>query len=776
MVDEEATHVSRMIRAVLVGTSVMVFAGCASVSDTSPRLSVAAVEETWDSAVPAGKEHYQFAPLPPAETIAQDLEPAAPRSAAEILAEADSEFQAVKEAQALGDDAGAYDHYAQMMDRLIEAKLDAGTFARLREQYSSELNNADTLARIYDRARPDLFTGPALDGQVEGTAEINARVQAEIEAIQRAYPKSFQAGLDRSYKYLPYVRTKFAEAGLPEDLVWLAMVESQFTPKIDSRASASGMWQFMKGTGRRYGLRSDWYLDERYDWRKSTGAAVQYLSDLYEMFDGNWPLAVTAYNMGEGGLERAIKKAGGEDDLWQLLEAKSTSGRIKLESKRFYAKLLATAIVAKNPEQYGFESRPQAGEDTDPIKVSGMYSLADIEKQSGLERGTLAKLNPQFVRGYTPPSTDSILAVPTANNSRVMTALASMPELKAGTHVVQRGETLSQIAAVYRVPVNELQKTNKISSPKNLRVGQRLIIPGGVVVEADERIVMASATGAPTYTVRRGDSLSRIADKQGVSVKDLQRWNGLGSSTTIRAGQRLAVAPAQEKPKTTEPTITASAPAASKTVTASTATKQPAGEVVYHTVKKGEFPAQIAKAHGVRVDDLLAWNGLTKRSTIQIGQKLKVGVEAKVPSAAPAQKLATAAPAVDAAKPSHVVRRGETVTSIAKKHGVSTGDLLAWNGLSSKSILHIGDTLVIQQPERKVAVTSANTDMQVARTTPSGTVRHVHVVAAGERAAAIADLYDVPMETLYEWNGWTRTPVLGAGDEVVVFQPIRSQD
>jgi membrane-bound lytic murein transglycosylase D len=764
-----------MIRAVLVGTSALVFAGCASVSDTSPRLSVAAVEETWDSAVPAGKEHYQFAPLPPAETIAQDLEPAAPRSAAEILSEADSEFQAVKEAQALGDDAGAYDHYAQMMDRLIEAKLDAGTFARLREQYSSELNNAETLARIYDSARPDLFTGPALDGQVEGTAEINARVQAEIEAIQRAYPKSFQAGLDRSYKYLPYVRAKFAEAGLPEDLVWLAMVESQFTPKIDSRASASGMWQFMKGTGRRYGLRSDWYLDERYDWRKSTGAAVQYLSDLYEMFDGNWPLAVTAYNMGEGGLERAIKKAGGEDDLWQLLEAKSASGRIKLESKRFYAKLLATAIVAKNPEQYGFEARPQPGEEAEPVKVNGFYSLAEIEKQSGLERGTLAKLNPQFIRGYTPPQRDAILAVPTPHNGRVMTALASMPELHPGTHVVQRGETLSQIAAVYRVPVGELQTANRISSPKNLRVGQQLIIPGGVAVEADDRVVTASASGAPTYTVRRGDSLSRIADKQGVSVKDLQRWNGLGSSTTIRAGQRLTVAPAQEKP-TVEPSVTASAPAVSKTVTASAATKQPVGEMVYHTVKKGEYPAQIAKAHGVRVDDLLAWNGLTKRSTIQIGQKLKIGVGTKTQSAAPAQKLATAAPVVDVAKPSHVVRRGETVTSIAKKHGVSTRDLLTWNGLSSKSILHIGDTLVIQQPERKVAATSANTDMQVARTIPSGTVRHVHVVAAGERAAVIADLYDVPMETLYEWNGWTRTPVLGAGDEVVVFQPIRSQD
>jgi len=767
--------VSRAIRAVLVGAGAWALGGCASVSDGPSRPSLAAVEETWDSAVPAGKERYQFAPLPPAETVAQDLEPAAPRSTDEILAEADTAFQAAQTAQARGDDAGAYDHYAQMMDRLIEAKLDAGTFTRLREQYSSRLENAETLARIYDRTRQDQSSGPALDGQVDGTTEINDRVQAEIEAIQRAYPKSFQAGLDRSYKYLPYVRAKFAEAGLPDDLVWLAMVESQYSPKIDSHAGASGMWQFMKGTGRRYGLRTDWYLDERYDWRMATGAAVRYLSDLYEMFDGNWPLAVTAYNMGEGGLGRAIAKAGGEDDLWELLEAKSASGRIKLESKRFYAKLLATAIVAKDPEHYGFEARPQPAEETEPIKVNGTYSLADIEAQSGLERGTLAKLNPQFIRGYTPPARDAILAVPAGHNARVMTALASVPELHVGTHVVQRGETLSQIASLYKVSVGEVQTANKISSPKNLRVGQRLIIPGGNAIEADDDAVMASASGARTYTVRRGDSLSGIADKHRVSIRDLQRWNALGSSTTIRAGQKLAVAPAPSKPAA-QRVVTAAVPKSELVVTASAPAKQAAAAAVYHTVKKGEYPAKIAKAYGVSVEELFSWNGLTKHSTIDVGQKLKVGQVTNV-AAVSTQKAASAVPVTDGSAKTHVVRRGETVTSIAKKHGVSTRELLAWNGLNSKSVLHIGDSLAIQQRPSEVAAAGdarADVDTHVARA--SGTVRHVHVVVAGERATAIADLYDVPVTTLYEWNGWTRTPVLGEGDEVVVYQPIRSQD
>jgi LysM repeat protein len=183
------------------------------------------------------------------------------------------------------------------------------------------------------------------------------------------------------------------------------------------------------------------------------------------------------------------------------------------------------------------------------------------------------------------------------------------------------------------------------------------------------------------------------------------------------------------------------------------------------------------------------WNGLTKRSTIQIGQKLKVvapakSVVAKAEAApqsvaklepAPVQTAAKpeAAPAAAAAR-THTVRRGETASSIAKKYGVATKDLLAWNKLSAKSVLHIGDKLVVQSPSTKVAAL-----LQPARETQTatvGTVRHIHAVAAGESAAAIAQQYDVSIQTLAQWNGWTTPPALAAGDEVVVFQPTLPQD
>jgi membrane-bound lytic murein transglycosylase D len=674
--------VKTTIRAILVGAGAIFAAGCASVSE-GPKASSAAGGDTWTASAPAGQEHYQFAPLPPAEIISQDLGPRSDRPTSESLAEAEAEFLAAAEARERGDEAAAYQHYTEMMERLLDANIDPATFYRMREQF------ADTPGA--PSAQPEAPAGPALDRQLEASAPVNARVQAEIEAIQRVYPKSFQAGLDRSYRYLPYVHQKFAEAGLPEDLMWLAMVESQFTPKINSHAGAGGMWQFMRGTGRRYGLRTDWYVDDRYDWRKATDAAIDYLSELYGIFDGNWPLAITAYNMGEGGLARAIDSAGGEDDLWRLIETRSTSRRIAMETKRYYAKLLATIIVAKNPEQYGFERRPQPAEDAQPLKVRGFYSLAEIEKKAGIERGALAALNPQLLRGYTPPARETVLAVPAAHNGRVATVLASMPEMRPGTHVVRPGETLGKIASIYRVPVSELQSANSISSPKNLRAGQQLVIPGGVTLGDEDAVVTASAP-ARSYTVRTGDSLSEIADRHRVSVKDLQRWNRLGASTEIRAGQRLMVTAAE-------------------------------------------------------------------------------------PAAAPVRERVASAPVAQSeAASTHVVRRGETASLIAKKHGVAVGDLLAWNDLTSRSVLHIGDTLVVQNPAVRTAAAPAATVMHVAATTAGGPVRQIHSVATGEGVGEIAGQYDVSVETLYEWNGWKEAPMLGAGDEVVVFQPAPSQD
>ncbi len=665
----------RMMRLIMPCAALALVAGCATTpegADSTPRLN------SGSSSASHMAEHMQFEPLPLATVDAvEDLSAPEPRPTAELIAEAREAFAAANTAIEAGDEEAAYQNYTIMMERLLEADLDPATFYGLREEFSGILSQSFEIARNYDRPDHESGTGDYLaDFGVDHAQPLNARVQAEIDAIQRVYPKSFQAGLDRSYRYLPHIRAEFAKAGLPEDLVWLAMVESQFTPKINSHAGAGGMWQFMRSTGRRYGLSNDWYLDERYDWKQSTQAAVQYLSDLYTMFDGNWPLAITAYNMGEAGLEGAIASTGGERDLWRLIETPPASRRIRLESKRFYAKFLASAIVANNPEQYGFERRPQDEERTEYVTVDGSYSLSDVEDQIGAARGSLARLNPQYLRGYTPPARVTQLAVPTELREKTASAIEHMPEMRLGSHTVQRGETLSGIASTYKVTLAELQRTNNIKSPKSLQIGQKLIIPG---FEESSSPVVAAEPGATTYTVRRGDSLSTIAAAHRVTVRDLQRWNNMGNSTTITAGKRVVVA-ASAAPANTK---TAAAPSKS-------------GDVVYHTVKKGEYPGKIASSYGVALEDFLSWNNLNSRSTIRVGQRLKI----LTPAAKPEPQVVAAATVEGLSIPrTHVVARGESAWTIAQKHGVAPTDLLKWNRLSSDSVLREGDQLVIDNPD-----------------------------------------------------------------------------
>ena len=297
-----------------------------------------------------------------AEALAED-----PRSATELLQEAEQAFRTANSAQERGDYEAALRHYNRMLELLVKADLDPGVFYNLRSEFEKILEGTDTRhVRLFDPTDPNwtqkvippqqagqpmaLSSGPM---QLEIPPGLEKRVEIEIREIQELYPRNFNYGLNRSTKYLPYIVAEFRKAGLPEDLAWLAQVESQFTPKINSPAGAGGMWQFMRSTGARYGLRIDNYVDERYNWEKSTHAAIAYLKDLNARFNGEWPLAVSAYNMGEGGLERAVAANQGDTELINLIEQPPACNIMRTETKKFYPKLLATIIVARNPAQYG---------------------------------------------------------------------------------------------------------------------------------------------------------------------------------------------------------------------------------------------------------------------------------------------------------------------------------------------------------------------------------------------------------------------------------------
>lgn len=728
----------------------------------------------------------RFDPVPTPSIAARDLEPVRPKSATDLLRQADAAFRQANKAQERGDSETALRHYGKMLELLIEADLDPVIFYNLRNEFDRILDGSKEQAYLFERGRPEGFTDLAMiDTGVVGDLPIPfplpEEVLKEIEEIQEVYPKSFQIGLNRSFKYAPYIRQELAKAGLPQDLVWLAMVETQYRPAAKSPAGATGMWQFMSSTGKRRGLRIDRYVDERNNWERCTQAAVAHLKDLHAMF-GEWPLAISAYNMGEGGLERAIAAAGGERDLWRILASPAGQRHMRMETRKFYPRLVATIIVASSPERYGFTLDPEPPINTVRVPVNGMYSLAKLNRGAGLPEGVLESLNQDLLLGVTPPAETYMVAVPFEANARFIAALNEVGEERSGSfqvasapkepaassstakatqaapkpapaaaYTVRRGDTISGIAARYKVSSRDLMQANNIRSAHALRVGKRLTIPGvdSATVSATEPATNAPAGGV--HRVQRGETLSGIASRYKVSMADIRKWNEL-TGTRIRAGQELRIsgdqAPADEAPTTV-------------------AAQKPSGTPTTHRVAKGEFPAKIAERYGVPLDDLLAWNNLSRDAVIVENQQL-VLYAAKTPddattAVAAAAPTASAAAASDAPPKTHKAARGDTAGKIAQAHGIKLSDFLAWNDMDAKSYVIAGREYVVSQPGR--AVQTASRAAAPASEAPAAAT---HKVKPGQSASTIAKAHGVSTADVLRWNNWTAKTVLRVGQEYVI--------
>jgi len=723
---------------------------------------------------------HQFEPMPVARISSQSLGPVSPRSVTDLLRDAQNAFEAANSAQEKGDREAALNHYTEMLELLCEANLDPSVFYNLRSEFKRILDDSTQQAKLYEEGHaPEWREGIRISDLVI-QFPLSNRVLEEIDEIQNAYPKNFQAGLDRSHRYRNFIQAELAKAGLPDDLMWLAMVESQFTPKIVSRVGASGMWQFMRSTGRRLGLRIDEYVDERFNWEKSTRAATAYLLELYKRFDGEWPLAISAYNMGEGGLERAIAAAGGERDLWKLIEIPSESTRIQLETKKFYPKLIASILVAKDPERFGFTWNPTPPEQTVRVPIKGSYSLTALNNASGFPVGTLKRLNPDLIRGVTPPSGEYSIAVPADGASTVLASLKKLSQIKAETyvargsgsisHTIKRGETLSTIAEKYHVSQNAIMKANRLKSAHRLIAGRKLTIPGvstssSSSAKSDSR---SSYSSGQTYTVQKGDTLSEIASKKKVSLADLMKWNKKTKKSRLKIGEKLLLAPLAEIKAASQPT---------------------SGEEKIHVVQKGEFPGKIAQMYGVKADDFLKWNNLTANSTIKVGQKLVVRgyreasskSETETKTAPVSEEQPSVEPTPESAPESgskvvHVVAKGDCPSIIAEKYGVRTRDLLAWNNLTAKSRINIGDKIVVHTSGTNSPPTTENKPATAEKPVPptapetSQDEKITHVVKKGENPTTIAKHHGVKLKDLFEANGWTEAPVLHIGDKVTVIK------
>jgi membrane-bound lytic murein transglycosylase D len=422
--------------------------------------------------------------------------------------------------------------------------------------------------------------------------EINDYVQREIARFTGPERDYFLASYRRAGKYRPMIVRKLRQAGLPEELSWLPLVESGFKDRALSRARALGMWQFISSTGSRYGLdRSNW-IDERMDPEKSTDAAIQYLADLHGMF-GDWMMALASYNCGEHRVMGLIQRQQNAvlDRFWDLY------GELPSETARYVPRFLATLVLVSNPEKYGLElPDPDPPVDFETVTVDRHLLLKDLNSALELEPETLTALNPELRRGTTPGESYSLRLPSSVADSfdekvAALPAYVPPPELTFARHRVRRGETLSTIAHRYRTSVRAIMRANRLRSPNLIREGQHLKIPqrGGMGA------VVAASRGAATsrtHTVRRGDSLWSLASRYGTTVDRVKRDNGLRGDQLV-VGQRLEIR-----------------------------TGPDSGSSSY-TVRRGDTIAEIAAAKNVPIDRLLLANGLSRSSTIYPGQVIR---------------------------------------------------------------------------------------------------------------------------------------------------------
>jgi membrane-bound lytic murein transglycosylase D len=404
--------------------------------------------------------------------------------------------------------------------------------------------SAETRARVAEAVEQEKPDFPV---------ELNDAVLSCIDLYQGRLHDWFENALSRGQRYLPHIREVFASEGIPQDLAYLAMVESAFRTNAYSRARAKGVWQFISDTGRRYGLQQDWWVDERSDPEKATRAAAAYLKELYGMF-GDWNLAMAAYNAGEYNIQRGMARYKARD-FWELRKTRA----LRRETKNYVPLIHAAVVVAKSPEKYGISINPELPVEYEKVPVEGAVDLRVIAECIQTPVEDIQDLNPQLRRLATPANRTFEVRVPPGKADGLGGCLQALPaekRVRFRTHVVGRGQTFASIAAANGVRTRDIAEANNLSLTRNLPVGTELIIPidprakAAPARQASARPLprVAPVEGVETgkgqtrirYRIKPGDTLVAIAAQYGTTVRDLQTWNGL-STSRIAAGDSLTI-------------------------------------------------------------------------------------------------------------------------------------------------------------------------------------------------------------------------------------------
>jgi membrane-bound lytic murein transglycosylase D len=487
------------------------------------------------------------------------------------------------------------------------------------------------------------------------------RFNAYVNLFTDRYSTTFQKWLNRSNQYIYIVRDIFRREGVPDDLTYLPFTESGFNPSITSHAGACGMWQFMKGTGKMYGLDYDFWVDERRDFEKATRAAARHLKDLYNSL-GDWYLALAAYNAGQGKINNAIKRYG-TNDFYELSTREKTY--LKPETKDYVPKFLALRYLARNYQEFGFDTPnglPMLYEKVTLYSQSNLYVIADL-LETDIE--TLRELNPELMTPMTPPADEYVLRVPYGKRLELENKLEHVTDEELAQFYVVKakaGDSINSIASEYGLQSDTLKKANGFTINRVMK-DTYVFVPIPDVYDEELNSDFANELkryNPKTHIVRKGETFYSIASRYGLTANELSALNNDMSPKRIRRGQSLVISDTYYSDR--EKRVAITKPLKSQSERASTSVK--------YKVKSGDNLFRIAKNFGTTVASIRDANGI-RGNNIMVGQLLTVpSTSGKATRASSVSKTTK-----------YKVKSGDNLWAIAKKFGTTVDDIKRRNGV-----------------------------------------------------------------------------------------------